>query len=180
MSRSLLVKRLLFTLISALFGTGIIAQAAPATVTAYSFTGLCFDCTGVGTGTLYLNDYTPGDVLDTSNFDKFSYSSNLLSYTIDTASVLTGSLTTAAGPAFVSLAGDGYTFTSMNGAGGFSPWCTGLVGSCGADFGMFSSFSFLGTASVPEPATWAMMLGGFVLAGSTLRLSRRARRTQLV
>lgn len=179
MSRNSFVKRLFLPLIAALFGTGIIAQAAPATVTAYSFTGLCYDCTGTGTGTLYLTDYTPGAVLDTGNFDKFTYSSNLLTYTINSASVLTGSLTTTTGPAFLALVGDGYTLSTMS-AGAFSAWCTGTTGACGSDYGLFSSFSYLGVTSVPEPATWGLMLGGFALAGSTLRIGKRARRTQLV
>lgn len=161
-----------------LFGSGIIAQAAPATIVAYQFTGACSDCTGTGIGTLYLNDYTPGSTLDLGNFDKFTYSSNLLSYTMNAASILTGSLPTTTGPGYLTLVGDGYTFSALNFGAAAQPWCTGAAGSCVSDFGFFSSFTFLGTASVPEPATWAMMLGGFALAGSTLRLGRRARRSQ--
>jgi hypothetical protein len=43
--------------------------------------------------------------------------------------------------------------TKVNGTGGSSA----------------TQVSVLGVASVPEPATWAMMLGGFGLAGLTLR-----------
>ena len=35
------------------------------------------------------------------------------------------------------------------------------------------TIAFLSTAAVPEPATWAMMLGGFGLVGGAMRSARR-------
>ena len=37
----------------------------------------------------------------------------------------------------------------------------------------------LAPASVPEPASWAMMVGGFGLVGSVMRRSRRAAHLRL-
>jgi hypothetical protein len=47
----------------------------------------------------------------------------------------------------------------------------------GTDFYM-DNLRFSSSGAVPEPATWAMMIGGFGLAGGAMRLSRR-RKTAL-
>lgn len=48
------------------------------------------------------------------------------------------------------------------------------VGNGGNGYNYDSTFLSASVASVPEPATWAMMLGGFGIAGATLRRRRAA------
>jgi hypothetical protein len=46
----------------------------------FSFTGTCVtDCTGFGTATLVLTDYTQGQDITANNFVSFTYNSNILS-----------------------------------------------------------------------------------------------------
>lgn len=158
------------TALAALFGAAIIA--APAAAVDFEFSGTCIDCSGTGKGTLVLKDYTFGDTLTADNFVSFTYSSNLLNYTLNSVDDLTGSLTAATGPAFVVFHGGGYVFDSLV-AGPFSPWCTGASGACAADFGLLSSWS-LAAASVPEPAIWGAMVLGFGLLGASMRRPRQA------
>ncbi|WP_084580321.1 PEPxxWA-CTERM sorting domain-containing protein [Sphingomonas azotifigens] len=47
------------------------------------------------------------------------------------------------------------------------PTCRSTPGACDA------SFRFTTATPVPEPASWAVMLGGFVLAGGAIRYRRR-------
>jgi len=157
------------TALAALFG--LAAIAAPAAAVDFKFSGTCIDCTGTGTGTLVLKNYTLGSTLTSANFVSFSYTSNLLSYSLNSVDDLTGSLTAATGPAFVVFHGGGYTFDSLV-AGPFSPWCTGTTGACSSDFGLFSSWS-LAAGSVPEPAMWGVMVLGFGLLGASMRRPRR-------
>jgi hypothetical protein len=151
---------------AAMVGVGL---AAPASAVSFDFTGTCLDCAGTGTGTLVLKNYTLGDVLTSANFVKFTYSSNLLSFSLASVDDLTGSLTGATGPAYVSFHGGGYTFNSLV-AGPFSPWCTGTTGTCGSDYGLLSSWS---TGSVPEPAMWGVMVLGFGVLGVSMRRPQR-------
>lgn len=150
---------------------GLVTLAAPASAVSFEFSGICFDCVGTGTGTLVLKDYSLGDVLTSANFVKFTYTSSVLTYSLASVDDLTGSLTAASGPAYVSLHGGGYTFNSLV-AGPFSPWCTGAAATCGSDFGFLSSWSLV-AGSVPEPAMWAAMVLGFGLLGTGMRQPRR-------
>ena len=148
---------------------GFASWAAPAAAVDFDFSGLCIDCTGAGTGTLVLKDYTLGDTLTSDNFVSFTYASNILSYTLTSVDDLTGSLSAGDGPAFVAFHGGGYTFDSFA-AGPFSPWCTGTTGTCASDFGLFSSWSL--ASAVPEPAMWGVMVLGFGLLGASMRRPR--------
>ena len=146
---------------------GISSLAVPAAATTFDFTGLCTDCTGHGTGTLVVKNYTLGDTLTKANFVSFSYSSNLLSYSLGSVDDLTGSFSGATGPAFIVLHGGGYAFGSFPLGPVLSPWCTGSAATCGFDYGFFSSWSMAG--AVPEPAIWGTMILGFGIAGATMR-----------
>jgi len=158
------------TALTAIFG--LAAIAAPAAAVDFQFSGTCIDCSGTGKGTLALKDYTLGDTLTSANFVSFTYTSNLLSYTLNSVDDLTGSLTGATGPSFVAFHGGGYTFDSFV-AGPFSPWCTGTTGACSSDFGLISSWSQVAGA-VPEPAMWGVMVLGFGLLGASMRRPRHA------
>ena len=157
------------TALSALLG--LAAMAAPAAAVDFKFSGTCIDCSGTGEGTLVLKDYTLGSTLTTANFVSFTYTSNLLSYSLNSVDDLTGSLTAATGPAFVVFHGGGYTFDSLV-AGPFSPWCTGTTGACSSDFGLISSWSQVAGA-VPEPTMWVAMVLGFGILGASMRRPRR-------
>jgi hypothetical protein len=60
-----------------------------------------------------------------------------------------------------------YTVTSTSGISGFSVLPFGTEGNLSID-----DLTVITAAPVPEPASWALMIGGFALAGATLR--RRA------
>jgi PEP-CTERM motif len=89
--------------------------------------------------------------------------------------------------AFDPLTGKGYVASTFNDAAGAFSYAgldlldstatsTTFIGQHGpaGPFGM-SGLAFLGaTAPVPEPATWAMMIAGFGVAGVSLRRSKRA------
>ena len=67
------------------------------------------------------------------------------------------------------LGSDAYTSGQLFAGNGLSGFCTGSDSICDANF----RFSTTGpAAAVPEPASWAMMLGGFGLLGGALRRRR--------
>ena len=61
-----------------------------------------------------------------------------------------------------------YGVTSANGIGGFS-FSNNAEGNTSID-----NINTVASEAVPEPASWAMMLGGFGLIGAVLRSSRKA------
>jgi hypothetical protein len=156
---------------------GSVARAASIPVTSYfTFTGTCNDCTGTGVGTLELVNYSLGSNITSDNFVDFSYSSNLVSFDLDSSdsdvfvnpnsSLPVGLPSTA----FVGLSGDGILFYSFDGGN----WCTGT--GCAADNGpdhLWSAASSPATAS-PEPA--AALLTAPLLAGLWLRRRSRSHR----
>lgn len=88
------------------------------------------------------------------------------------------------GPLTLELARTGDTFTASYSTGGaftvlYSLTNTGLLGDPSFDLTTYSpvgstatellTYSNFDVTSVPEPAAWAMMLGGFGLAGAALR-----------
>ena len=138
----------------------------------YDFTGVCTDCTGDGHGVLTLaGDYQLGDVISTSNFVSFSYSSNLVpSYvTILAADVpnMYGILSAVPGEDslyFQTSNNQQYFYANSGGS-----WC---VGNACDDYG--SSHQWTAAAGgVPEPANWALMIAGTWMAGGVLRSARR-------
>src|SRR5689334_24070562 len=67
---------------------GILLAFAPYTAegigvtSTFQFVGNCTDCTGTGTATLVLLNYTQGNPLTLSNFVSLTYSSNLVNFTL--------------------------------------------------------------------------------------------------
>ena len=148
------------------------AAVALPTYSSFTFTGTCRDCTGVGVGTLKLQNYTVGQNLTTDNFVEFTYASNLLP-NVDVTSVasLTGNLAVIPRANTVFFNTAGYTFTFGSSAGGF--WCLG--GACADDDGPTHIWSSPNPApGVPEAASWAMMLAGFGMIGLAMRRGRTA------
>jgi hypothetical protein len=147
------------------------AGAIPIDIT-YQFTGTCTDCTGFGTGLLTLANYTLGTSLTAANFVSFSYSSNLISFSIPNStdlSVFNGSLPASlSGTAPISIEDTNLPTDALIifPDGG---WCAGTH--CAGDNGPSSTWNL--AAVTPEPATW-ILLPSAVLG---LGLIRR-RRTQ--
>jgi hypothetical protein len=63
------------------------AGSAQADPTVLNFSGACGDCTGVGTGTLTLQNFTSGP-LTTNDFVSFVYKSNLISFTLNSSDIV--------------------------------------------------------------------------------------------
>jgi len=147
-------------------------QTSPAinvgTTATYQFTGHCSDCTGTGTGSLTVQNYTLGQPLGNGNFVSFSYSSNLTSFTISSATLvnLGGTLPASLpGPAAVTIIGPNNVAlnTQLNGN-----WCSGT--NCLLDSGSGGSWGLPGSTvpalSIPAMIGLAVMMvlmGAFLL-----------------
>jgi hypothetical protein len=159
------------------FGTPSRAHASPVTDTTFTFTGQCApdDCSGTGTGTLVLSDYTQGSSFGEDNFVSFTYSSNLLNISFTgtgvgpgLANLVEGDMTNLPGPAFFEISGDEEEFTSS--AAGTGAWCAG--DDCLEDNGAISSWS---VGATPLPATLPLFATGIGALG--LLGSRRKRKS---
>ncbi len=154
------------------------ATAPTTTYEVYNFSGTCSDCMGYGTGTISLENYTPGTPLSSDNFTSFTYSSNLIDYTIYTAYDLEGSIGAGPGSYDVFLYGEGY-FNSANdvllpfyfNSQTDGSWSTSQAAP--ADFGTKGVWNGSVAGGVPEPGVWALLIAGFVGIGAMLRVSRR-------
>lgn len=162
-----------------LVSTIAVAPAAAAVVAgsnyAFTFTGTCTDCIGLGIGTLNVQNYVLGQALQTSNFVSFHYDgTNLVSpFTLNSVTRFSGALDTTPGPYTVQF-GDGSTsFASSSfGTGG---WQLSVPRSLSAaDYGSISTWSVADSSAAPEPATWAMLVGGFGLVGGAMRRRQRS------
>jgi hypothetical protein len=150
----------------------LLAGLSYASTITYTFTDDCCDDSfgpGSGTGTLVLQNYTPGDELETSNFVSFSYSSpSVPSFSTDTLGVggsLSGALPPAdlPGPALVVIGG--LFFSEISNDGAFE------LGD-EADFGTDGIWSVAAAATaVPEPSSLVMLAAG--LAGLVAWRQRR-------
>lgn len=132
-------------------------------LTTYFFSGDCADdCTGQGQGILVLQNYTPGDNLDISNFVSFSYKSSVLDIEADSLGSIFGALpVNLPGPAEVSLQElvasvdcvgcsidfESHTFDNNH-------WGIGVD-----DDGPNGIWSGSTNAAVPEPASVSLILG---------------------
>jgi hypothetical protein len=70
--------------------------------------------------------------------------------------------------------GSNGNFIDLSSGLGSLPICGDYVGAdCGDAPAYDDGAGLFSTAGVPEPATWALMIGGFVLMGAQLRRRRR-------
>ena len=146
---------------------------APGADQVFEFSGVCSDCTGIGTGELTLSStYTLGAPVTKANFISFHYDGTDLQdeFTIANSDVASIGGSIMPGPAdFHVYNSEQFGFRSLlNGS-----WFIGYT--TPADFGPNGSFGI--ASSVPEPATWALMAVGFAalgLAGSRARKTIRA------
>jgi len=138
------------------------ALATQVATTTYYFTGTCTrDCTGNGTGTLVVANYTLGQPLTSNNLVSFTYTSGFLgtvTITGGSPAVLSGTLpavlpgfstqtvivsnTNQAGPSFLGF--NAY-------AGG--TWCIGYNSYCNADSGTGGTWSTTGSTPTPTATT---------------------------
>jgi hypothetical protein len=138
-------------------------QTAPAVspTTTYNFTGTCTDCSGTGTATLVLSNYTLGQPITTSNFVSLTYNgTNLISaFTIPANAPslnVSGSITTLPGQNTVSINSSLFssiTFSSnTNGQ-----WFVGL-----SDFGTVSVWTGTNITTTPAPSTIVLLAIGLL------------------
>jgi hypothetical protein len=169
--------------LTALIGAAILFAGlshAAAIITTFDFTGDCGDCTGEGTGTLVLQNYTLGDALETSNFVSFTYKSNLVDITGDSIGSdggLSGMLPVdLPGPAIVDIGGlvvvpgceDCTEYEFESSIIDSASWDVGEY-----DYGTNGIWSAVAPkTAVPEPSALGMLAAG--LAGlAAWRHSRR-------
>jgi hypothetical protein len=133
----------------------------------FNFSGTCApdDCVGYGTGTLTVENYTPGDELTSDNFVSFTYSSSVYDpgFTIpDTDSVyLGGSIGSTPGEYDVNIYDENNSLTFFSsGTDTDSPgsWCSGA---CSADYGSPHVWSLASASTAtPEPTSLALLSTG--------------------
>jgi hypothetical protein len=147
---------------------GVLAIVQPGsavftTTTTYHFVGTCSDCAGTGTGSLILGNYTLGSAFTTANFLSFSYSSNLISFTIATGSPginVSGTLpATLPGPANVVIFNSQNQFVSE--IPGNAAWCAGT--GCLDDLGISGTWSLASATPTGAPAPNTIGLMGVAL-----------------
>ena len=160
----------LFRLIMLCVAAAVFAGLSHASTVTYDFSGDCCDDSGgpgSATGTLVLQNYTPGDELEPSNFVSFSYSSLWIPF-FTTASLggegFSGVLPAdLPGPADV-LINEGF-FSEISNDGEF-----GLGDE--ADFGTEGIWSVAAAnTATPEPSSLVMLAAG--LAGLVAWRQRR-------
>lgn len=183
---------------AALAGAGLLAPpaalalAAAAPQTTYHFSGVCTDCTldsPPSIGTLVLQGYSPGDLIQAGNFVSFTYNgSNLVfPFTVNaadlspfpgSADVLTGAMPAVGGAAaFRVVFQDGIGFESTTAGDWFAcaPGPAGYnSGSCNLLRHNDVGTGTWSTTAVPEPASFVLM-GLGILGGAGLRRLRAAR-----
>jgi len=75
------MRKITVFVIAAVFSTFLPQPKTANADTTFSFTGTCSDivnnCTGMGAGTLVLQDYTIGNFFTNTNFRSFMYQSNI-------------------------------------------------------------------------------------------------------
>ena len=151
------------------FGGGASIFAATIDTETFNFTGTCTDCTGQGTATLVLTNYTLGNDITAANFVSFDYSSNLftMSVTTDNLFSIAGNLP-ASLPSFAFvqvLRSPDQTMFESNTDG---TWFIGRP----SDFGTNGIWG-AAVSGVPEPASSLLFLGGLI--GLGLLRKKRAR-----
>lgn len=143
------------------FGGSPIFAATIGNTETFNFTGTCSDCTGQGTATLVLTNYTLGNDITSANFVSFDYSSNLftMSVTTDNLFSIAGNLP-ASLPSFafvqVLRSPDQTMFESSTDG----TWFIGAPADRGTN-GIWAA----AVSGVPEPASSMLFLGGLIGLG---------------
>ena len=155
------------------FAAAALCLAAPS----FAATTISFDGRA---GTFGNADVGGGIFNDTFTFNLASMGmlgATISSIAIDAASDIDFTSVTFNGIEFTNVASDGYEFRALRSAPALAGMQTLTVsGTSGGNAAYSGTLAFAAaTAAVPEPATWALMIGGFGIAGGALR--RRQRQT---
>jgi hypothetical protein len=131
---------------------------------------------GDGTSTAFFGDTITAGGGFTSVFTFTTLSAGFASASVDKTSLSNINFTSA------TLNGQAFSFASLFSAqfGGSGPVSVGagsqtitVNGTGTGSFGGSVAFQPGSVAAVPEPATWAMMIGGFGMVGGAMRSARR-------
>jgi len=170
------MKKMLFAALAAL--SLVLPAAASAATFVYAF---AFDATD-GSGPSSGERYRVSGTLQTRVLNDYGIAQDL------TVTGATGTLTSNFGPTrdIVGATGDLFYFSAFDFlAGGNIAFLVEGAGLYAVDFDLFggtgsfggmdgglTEFSVESAGGIPEPASWAMMIGGFGLAGAALRRRR--------
>jgi MYXO-CTERM domain-containing protein len=150
-------RSVVLTLAAVTLGLSQISSGAFSTVTTYNFTGTCSDCSGTGTATLTLGNYTLGQPITTSNFISLTYNGTNLqgAFTIPTGAPnlsVSGSITTVPGTNNVTVVSSLFNSVVFNSSTTGS-WFVGL-----GDAGTTSVWTAASPTPTPTPAPPTIVL----------------------
>lgn len=174
-----------------------LALAAPATAATVAFSGSATNTNGppqadASCAPLLRISFGPAGTAGTSNFGAFTYSQShcttggpgaysggQFSYTFEAGDVLTGTYSGLASPSGTAgLLNNTINLVVTGGTGRFLGGSGTITGVGTVDFRQGAPRQSLELAglldlpAVPEPASWALMIGGLGLAGAALRRRR--------
>ncbi len=139
----------------------------------FTFTGICGDCSGTGTGLLTVSDtYTPGDALTIDEFISFVYyPTDLLPAGMTLTS---GSVTAVTGGLPAGLSGYSNLDISAGSGGQFTTFSGGTWDVCPTGCGDYGeTYSWTAGSGTPEPGTYALTGIAFVAFRAGRRYLRR-------
>ena len=147
----------------------------------FTFSGQCADCTGYGTGTLQVQDYSLGTSLTDANLVDFTYSSNLTSFDINPVNddgllshdSLSGSITTAPGYYSIDVAQNFLIFTTAEFTSGTDGTWNATVNQINLDSGTHGNWNGPTISAAPEPSIWLLIFAGVGGIGVMLRRAKR-------
>ena len=144
----------------------------------YRFVGQCTDCSGTGVGLLTVQNYTLGNTLTSCNFVSFTYTSNLISFTMTQSDFpYLGGMLPVSLPATATVTIRDNVIEMQFGSDVSGSWSVGAFSF--DDTGTSSIWGYPApatTPAVPTLSTAAFCALGLLLAGAGALLVRRRAR----